>query len=225
MEKIKLLLWGFPICGRTMRDWLKVRLLHNLSCWAVRLSVRYETWPLIGWHRYFLIGWTKYRLGLPQSQWIMGARDRSLGLPPFFQKSLSVPLSRHFVYRNGCAKRLWNSVFYMTVVSLYVTIVYIYICRIRHLHLWLPNYLVLANTGTRANTLKQVLARNRIEWLLSRRGTEEHLTHEGRDKMAAILQTRFWDVFSWMKSSVSWFEFPWSLFLRVQLTISQCWFR
>ena len=50
------------------------------------------------------------------------------------------------------------------------------------------------------------------------------LTHWGRDKMAATSQTSFSNGFSSMKM----FEFPlifhWSLFLRVQLTIYQCWF-
>ena len=66
----------------------------------------------------------------------------------------------------------------------------------------------------------------------------QHLVREGRlrkfclfinsspqDKMAAILQTIFWDAFSWMKSFVFWLKFHWSLFLRVQLTIIQHWFR
>ena len=46
------------------------------------------------------------------------------------------------------------------------------------------------------------------------------LTHWDRDKMAAISQTIFSDVFSWMKSVVFWLKFHWSLFLRVQLTIT-----
>ena len=45
------------------------------------------------------------------------------------------------------------------------------------------------------------------------------------DKMTAISQTILSDAFSWMKSFVFWFKFRWSLFLRVQLTISQQWFR
>ena len=44
-------------------------------------------------------------------------------------------------------------------------------------------------------------------------------------KMAAISQTIFSYAFSWMKRFVFWFEFHWSLFLRVQLTITQHWFR
>ena len=47
------------------------------------------------------------------------------------------------------------------------------------------------------------------------------LTHLPLDKMAAILQTIFSDAFSWMKSFVVWLKCLWSLFLRVQLTITQ----
>ena len=42
--------------------------------------------------------------------------------------------------------------------------------------------------------------------------------------MAAILKTIFSYAFLWMKSFVFWLKFHWSLFLRVQLTITQCWF-
>ena len=45
------------------------------------------------------------------------------------------------------------------------------------------------------------------------------------DKMAAISQTIFSDAFSWMKIFVFWSQFDWSLFLRVQLAITQHWFR
>ena len=51
------------------------------------------------------------------------------------------------------------------------------------------------------------------------------LIHLSLDKMAVILQTTFPNIFSWMKNFVFWFEFHWSLFLWVQLTISQHWFR
>ena len=51
------------------------------------------------------------------------------------------------------------------------------------------------------------------------------ITHLSLDKMAAISQTPFSHVFSWMKSLAFWFKFHWSLFLRVKLTISQNWFR
>ena len=45
------------------------------------------------------------------------------------------------------------------------------------------------------------------------------------DKMAAISQMIFSDAFSWMKNFVFWLKFYWCLFLRVQLTIVQHWFR
>ena len=54
---------------------------------------------------------------------------------------------------------------------------------------------------------------------------DEGLTHWYLDKLAAISQTTFSNAFSWMKSFVFLFEFHWSLFQRVQLTISQDWFR
>ena len=51
------------------------------------------------------------------------------------------------------------------------------------------------------------------------------LTHWGRDKMAAIFQTTFWNAFSWMKMLKLRLSFHWSLFPRVQLTIFHHWFR
>ena len=54
---------------------------------------------------------------------------------------------------------------------------------------------------------------------------EIKLTHWGRDKMAAIFQKTFSNGFSWMKIYEFWLTFHWSLFLGVQLTIFQHWFR
>ena len=51
------------------------------------------------------------------------------------------------------------------------------------------------------------------------------LTHWGRDKMDAILQTTFSSAFSWMKMFEFRLKFHWSLFLRLQLTIFHHWFR
>ena len=51
------------------------------------------------------------------------------------------------------------------------------------------------------------------------------LTHCGRDKMAAIFHTTFSNGFSWLKMYWFQFKFHWSLFLWVQLTIFQHWFR
>ena len=47
-----------------------------------------------------------------------------------------------------------------------------------------------------------------------------NLTHWGRYKMAAISQTTHSNAFSWMEMLLFLFKFHWSLFLRVQLTIS-----
>ena len=44
-------------------------------------------------------------------------------------------------------------------------------------------------------------------------------------QMSPISQTTFSNELSWMKSFVFRFKFHWSLFIRVQLTISQHWFR
>ena len=52
-----------------------------------------------------------------------------------------------------------------------------------------------------------------------------HLTHRGRDKMATVSQTTLSNAFSWMKMLEFRLRFHWSLFLRVQLTIFQHWFR
>ena len=51
------------------------------------------------------------------------------------------------------------------------------------------------------------------------------VTHWGQDKMVAIFQTTFSNVFSWMKIYTFRLKFQWSLFLSVQLTIFQHWFR
>ena len=51
------------------------------------------------------------------------------------------------------------------------------------------------------------------------------LTHWGWDKMAAIFQTTYSNRFSWMKMYEFRLTFHWSLFLGVQLTIFQHWFR
>ena len=44
------------------------------------------------------------------------------------------------------------------------------------------------------------------------------LAHLPLDKIVTILQPTLSNAFLWMKSFVFWFEFHWSLFLRVQLT-------
>ena len=51
------------------------------------------------------------------------------------------------------------------------------------------------------------------------------LTHWGRDKLDAISQTTFSNVFSWMKMFEFRLEFHWSMFPSDWITIIQHWFR
>ena len=51
------------------------------------------------------------------------------------------------------------------------------------------------------------------------------LTHWGRDNMDAVSQTTLSNAFSWMKMLEFRLRFHWSLFLWVQLTKFQHWFR
>ena len=64
-----------------------------------------------------------------------------------------------------------------------------------------------------------------ISFLDSRHRWHRYLIHWGWDKMAAISQTTFSNAFSWMKMFEFWLSFHWILLPRVQLTISQHWFR
>ena len=50
------------------------------------------------------------------------------------------------------------------------------------------------------------------------------LTHLPLDKMAGISQT-FSNACSWMKKIEFWLKFHWNLFVKVQLTITQHWYR
>ena len=53
----------------------------------------------------------------------------------------------------------------------------------------------------------------------------KRLTHWGRYKMAAICQTTPSNAFSWMEMLGFRLRFHWNLFLRIQSTIFQQWFR
>ena len=61
--------------------------------------------------------------------------------------------------------------------------------------------------------------------LLNQLWLRQFLNHWGRDKMATVSQTTLSNAFSWMKMLEFRLRFHWSLFLRVQLTIIQHWFR
>ena len=64
-----------------------------------------------------------------------------------------------------------------------------------------------------------------IVWLSSGGGGELQMNHLPRDKLAAISQTRNSGAFLWLQNFVFWIKFHWSLFVRVQLTITQRWLR
>ena len=68
------------------------RLLHSPSVVAVGLSVSIlKTWPQIGWHHSFVIGWSKDRLGLPSAP-LHYRLKWPMGIPTVFQTPLTVPL-------------------------------------------------------------------------------------------------------------------------------------
>ena len=69
----------------------EIRLLNSPSLVAIRLSVGCETWPPIGWHHAFVIGWSKYRLGLPSAP-LHYRLTWPLGISPVFQNPLTVPM-------------------------------------------------------------------------------------------------------------------------------------
>ena len=78
--------------------------------------------------------------------------------------------------------------------------------------------------GLTAATL-ECLARALVHCDHPSRTGSNRFTHWGRDKMATIFQTTFWNAFSRMKMYEFRLRFHWSLFLRVQLTIFQHWTR
>ena len=71
----------------------------------------------------------------------------------------------------------------------------------------------------------KILARKGLIHLLFSHSTAAALTHWGRDQIDAISQTTFSNAFSRMKMNEFRLGFHWSLFLRLELTIFQHWFR
>ena len=61
--------------------------------------------------------------------------------------------------------------------------------------------------------------------LVSMMASFDTLTHRGRNNMTAISQTTLSIASPWMKMLEFRFEYHWSLFIRVRLTIFQHWFR
>ena len=67
------------------------RLLYSPSLVAPGLSMGYKTWPAIGWHHTFVIGWSKYRLGLPRAPLHFGL-TWPVGIRTVSQTPVTVPL-------------------------------------------------------------------------------------------------------------------------------------
>ena len=83
-----------------------------------------------------------------------------------------------------------------------------------------------------ADGLAPLVARTSTGTVMTNVGSSIHtgpalgrLTDLPLDKITTITQTTFSDVFSWTKNLVFWLKFLWSLFVRVQLTITQHWFK
>ena len=96
------------------------------------------------------------------------------------------------------------------------------------LRLFLHNYRTMIVIYLRDRVVLRDLrlpSNNRAELQSAVNHSDLLLTHWGRDKMADIFQTTFSNAFSWMKMLEFWLKCHWSLFLRVQLTIIQHWFR
>ena len=55
---------------------MALRLLHSHRLVVVGLSLGYGTWHPTGLHQPVVIGWSRCRLGLYQSQWIVGSCDQ-----------------------------------------------------------------------------------------------------------------------------------------------------
>ena len=69
---------------------IDVRLLHGPILLAIGLSMGYEKWPPIGWRHDFVIGRSKYRLGLPSSRLHYGL-TWSVWIPNVFQTPVTGP--------------------------------------------------------------------------------------------------------------------------------------
>ena len=94
-------------------------------------------------------------------------------------------------------------------------------------HLWKPSTHLWYTVNTKAVMQTQGISSHNVDLVCPQKSspTWSGLTHWGRDKMAAISQTTFSSEFSWMKMYEFRLRFQWSLFLGVQATISQHWFR
>ena len=99
--------------------------------------------------------------------------------------------------------------------------------HVPHSTLWFVyyghNHSKIYNTSRKVESLNNTTSFSSFWKVL--KGHINTLTHWGRDKMAAVSQRTLSNAFSWMKMLEFRLKFHWSLFLRVQLTIFQRWFR
>ena len=72
----------------------------------------------------------------------------------------------------------------------------------------------------------QTITRTRNSWITHTCITNPQWVNSScSGKMTAVSQTKTSNAFSWFNIFVFWFECHWRLFLSVQLTVSQHWFR
>ena len=95
---------SWPQCGNTRMSCLALmpnwnRLIHSPRLVAVGRSVGYNN----TWHHPFLIGWFKYKLGLPQLQWIVGSCNWWEFLQ--FLKATDSPYAQPFCVLLGLCKK------------------------------------------------------------------------------------------------------------------------
>ena len=120
---------------------------------------------------------------------------------------------------------IWNDITVSCYVG-FVLCVYDVSCHEKQHCMAIINlYDELSSFVQNISLLFQKVYLNSDKSMLHTRVTCQDLTHLSLDKMSAVSQTIFSDAFSWMKIFVFWLRFHWILFLMVQLTIAQHWFR
>ena len=144
----------------------------------------------------------------------------TLGIPVSVKCSIlqETPCTESFYYTHACLSAgTWYGLFRVKCAYHLANSV---AC---HIYYMLHN---LAECGVDLSVLTfhtiDKLARLSHWWL---GGVAMILTHWGWDKMDAIFQTTFSNTFSWMKIYEYRLKVHWRLFLGVELTISQHWFR
>ena len=172
-----------------------------------------------------------------------------------FHLSLSVNLTLHFLnladFRQlqipnaltiisfSCAKYVacfilpweWESDLAFGVTLLGNPDVWYYFINPSYFVIWMPNILYDQNRNSQLSRNRSIADKIRLSvkdlvtlsnacwpWYVQ-------LTNLPLDKMAALSQTTFSNAFFWIKSFVFWLKFHWSLFLMIQLTITEYWLR